>query len=98
MKDLSKIIREFEKSPYESYERKRPKYEPTESYCYLAIQLAKFMMRYYALILHVYPARTEITATKQITTSHVFYTDKSELKEFLVYTNLLQICYTDEDE
>ena len=30
-KDLSKIIREFEKLPYASYEKKRPKYEPTDS-------------------------------------------------------------------
>ena len=30
MKDLSKIIREFEKLPYGSYERRRPKYDPTE--------------------------------------------------------------------
>ena len=28
---LSKIIRKFEKLPYESYERKRPKHEPTDS-------------------------------------------------------------------
>ena len=34
-KDLSQIIREFEKSPYESYERNRTKHEPTESYFYL---------------------------------------------------------------
>ena len=31
-KDLSKIIRDFEKLPYESYERRRPKHEPTDSY------------------------------------------------------------------
>ena len=31
MKDLSKTIREFEKSPYKSYERKRPKHDPTDS-------------------------------------------------------------------
>ena len=30
-KELSKIIRDFEKLPYERYERKRPKYEPTDS-------------------------------------------------------------------
>ena len=35
-KDLSKIIREFEKLPYESYERKSPNHEPTDSYFYLA--------------------------------------------------------------
>ena len=30
-KDILKIIREFEKLPYESYERKMPKHEPTGS-------------------------------------------------------------------
>ena len=32
MKYLSKIIREFEKSPYKSYESRRPKHDPTDSY------------------------------------------------------------------
>ena len=35
-KDLTKIIREFEKLPYERYDRKRPKNEPTGSYFYPA--------------------------------------------------------------
>ena len=83
-KDFSKIIRKFEKLPYESYERKSPKHEPTESYSYLARQLAKCMMRADALNLHIYPVRTEMTATKQIPNSHVCSTDKSKLKEFLV--------------
>ena len=33
-KERSKIIREFEKLPYESYEKKSPKHEPTDSYFY----------------------------------------------------------------
>ena len=57
-KDLSKIIREFEKLPYESYEKKRPKHEPTDSYFYPAIQLAKCMMRADALNSDNYPVRT----------------------------------------
>ena len=44
-KDLSKIIREFEKLLYDIYEKKRPKHEPTGSYFYLAKQIAKFMIR-----------------------------------------------------
>ena len=40
-KYLSNVIREFEKLPYEGYERKRPKHEPTDSYFYLAIHIAK---------------------------------------------------------
>ena len=43
-KDLSKIIREFEKFEKLPYVKKRPKHEPTDSYFYLAIQLAKCMM------------------------------------------------------
>ena len=57
-KDLSKIIRYFEKLRYESYEKKRPKTEPTESSVYLAIQLVKCMMISDALNLHGYPVRT----------------------------------------
>ena len=44
-KDLSKIIKEFERLPHESYEKKRPKHEPTDRYFYLARQLKKCMMR-----------------------------------------------------
>ena len=47
-----------------SYERRRPKYEPNDSYFYLARQLEKYTMRADALNSHVYPVRTEITATK----------------------------------
>ena len=56
------------------------------------------MMRSYALNFHVYPVRTEMTATEQILILHLCFTDKSELKEFLVDETLLQICSTDEDE
>ena len=51
-KDLSKIIKDFETLPYESYERKRLKQESTGSYFYLARHLEKFLMRYYALNFH----------------------------------------------
>ena len=40
-KDISKIIKEFGKFSYKSYERKRPKHEPTDSYFYLASCLAR---------------------------------------------------------
>ena len=39
-----------------------------------------------------------MTATKQILTLHVCYTDESELKEFPVDKILSQICSTDEDK
>ena len=93
----SKLIREFDKSPYKSYERRRPKHERTESYFYLARQLAKCMMRADVINLHVYPVRTETAATKQIMISHICSTYKSKLKELLVNKSLLQICSTEED-
>ena len=52
-KDLSKIIKQFDKLPYESYEKKRTKHEPTDRYFYLARQIENFMMRADALNLHV---------------------------------------------
>ena len=51
-----------------------------------------------SLNLENYPVRTEITGTKQIPTSHVSYTNESELKEFLVDETLSQIYSTGEDE
>ena len=44
-KDLSKIIKEFEKIEKVPYEKKRPKHEPTDSYSHLARHLSKCMMR-----------------------------------------------------
>ena len=43
-KDLSKIIKEFEKFEKLPYEKKSPKHEPTDSYFCLAKKLAKCMM------------------------------------------------------
>ena len=54
MKDLSKIIREFENLPYNSYERRRTNHEPTDSYFYLSRHLVKCIIRAYSLDLHVY--------------------------------------------
>ena len=51
-----------------------------------------------ALNLHVYPVRTEITATKQIPISHVCSTNESELEELPVEKYLSRVCYTDEDK
>ena len=90
--------REFDKLPYKSYEIRRPKHEPTDSYFYVERQLTKCMMRYDVLNLHIYPVRTQMTATKKIRTSHVCPTDKRKLKEFLVDKTLLQMYYTDKDK
>ena len=95
---LSKIIREFEKLPHESYERKRPKNEPPYSYFCQARQLVKCTMRADSLNLYGYPLRTEMTAMKQIPTSHICSTDESELKELPVDKTLYKIYSTDEDK
>ena len=44
-KDISKIIKDFEKFTYRGYVRKSPNHEPAESYFYLAKQISKCMMR-----------------------------------------------------
>ena len=66
LKDISKIITEFDKLPYEGYVRKRYKHEPTDSYLYLRRQLSKCMMR---LNLRVGPVRTQMTNTQKINIS-----------------------------
>ena len=60
-KDFSNIIREFEKLTYGSYEKKKPKHEPADSYFYLARQFSRCIMRSDALNSHVYPVRMEMT-------------------------------------
>ena len=57
-KVLSMIFSEFEKILYESYERKRPKNEPTDSYFYLSRQLVNCIMIADSLNSHIYPVRT----------------------------------------
>ena len=71
MKDLSKIIKEFEKFPYKGYVRKRPKHEPTDSYFYLVIHLTKCIMRADTFNLNIDPVRTEMTGTNHIPISQV---------------------------
>ena len=91
-KDLSKIIREFEKFKKLPYEKKRPKHEPTDSYCYLARQLKKCMIRADALNWHYYGSYTEMTAPS----SNVYSTDEDESKRIIVHETLLQNCSANE--
>ena len=97
-KEISKVIKKFENLPYMSYERRRPIHEPTNSYFYLSILLAKCMMRADAIKLHVYPIRTEMNITKNIPILHVCSIYESELNYCLVYKTLLQIYSTDKDK
>ena len=57
-KDFSKIIRAFDKLPYKSYEKKRPKHEPTNIYFYVARHIVKCIMRADVLNSENYPVRT----------------------------------------
>ena len=43
-KDLSRIIKDFEKFERLPYEKKRPKHEPNDRYFHLSRQLVKCMM------------------------------------------------------
>ena len=98
MKDISKIIKEFEKFPYNGYVWKRPKHEPTDSYFYLSIHISKCTMISDALNLHVYPVRTEMTGMQRILISHVCGLNESELKGIITERNLSQVCYVDKRE
>ena len=68
LKDISKIIKEFEKVPYEGYVRKRSKYVPTDSYFYIARHPDKCMTR---LNLHVVPVRIKMTNTQRMNNSEM---------------------------
>ena len=98
IKNLSKIIRDFESLPRTGYVRKRPKHEPTDSYFYPSRNLAKIMTRDDAFNSHVDPVRTEMTGTQQIMILHVCDSDESESKEILTDENLSQVCSEDKSE
>ena len=61
-KDLSKIIKDFEKFDKLPYEKKRPKHEPTDSYFHIARQIVKCMMRSNNIIWKDHGGYTENTA------------------------------------
>ena len=71
LKEISKIVKEFDKLPYLDYVKKRPKYEPTYSYLYLSIQIAKCILRADNFNSHVNLVRTEMTRMQDITISQV---------------------------
>ena len=93
-KDLSNIIRKFEKFVKLPYEKKRSKHEPTDSYFYPARQLAKCMMRADTLNWHDYGGYMEITDPS----SNVNSTDKDESKCIIVHKTLSQNCSANENE
>ena len=92
-KDLSKIIREFEFFEELPYEKKRPKNEPTYSYFYLSIQLAKCMMISDTLNWHAYGGYTKMTDPS----SNVYSTNEDESKRIIAHKTLSQNCSANKD-
>ena len=90
-KELSKIIKEFEKIDKIPYEKKGPKHEPTDSYYHLARQLAKCMMRSDNLNWYDHGGYTEMTAPYL----NVNVTDEDESKRIIVHKSLLKNSSTD---
>ena len=85
-KELSKIIKEFEKIGKLPYKKKRTKHEPTLSYFHLVRQLAKCMMRSDELNRNVHGSYAEKTALSL----NVNVTDKDESKEIILHKTLLE--------
>ena len=83
-KDLSNIIKEFEKIGKLPYEKMIPKHEPTPSYFHIVRQFAKCMMRSDQINRHDHSRYTEKTAPP----SNVNVTDKNESKEIIVHETL----------
>ena len=87
-KDLSKIIKEFEKIEKLPYEKKWLKHELTDSYFHLARQLAKFMMRSDNLNWRNHGGYTEMTDPSL----NINVTDKDGSKRIIVHRSLLYNC------
>ena len=83
-KDLSKIIKDFEKIGKMPYEKRNPKHEPTPRYFHLVRQLAKFMMISDELNRHVHGSYAENSAPSL----NFNVTDEDELKEIIVHESL----------
>ena len=83
-KDLSKIIKEFEKIGKVPYAKRIPKHEPTPSYFNLVRQLAKCMMRSDEHNQHVHGSYAEDTAPS----SNFNVTDEEKSKEIIVHETL----------
>ena len=92
--DISKIIRKFEEFEKLTYDKKRPKHEPTDSYLYPEGHLSKCMMRADALNWHGYGGYTEMNDPS----SNVFSTDEDKSKRIILHKTLLNSCSAIKDE
>ena len=68
LKDISNIIKEFEKLPYEGYLQKSSKYVTTDGFFYISRQIDKCMVR---LNFPVGPVRTQMTNTQKMNNSEI---------------------------
>ena len=68
---------------YKGYVQNSPKHEFTDIYFYLAIYIAKCIVRADASNMHVYPVELEMTDMQHIPISHVCSLDKSESKDII---------------
>ena len=93
-KDISKIIKEFEKIEKLPYEKKRPKHEPTESYFHPAREIKKCMMTSDKINWYNHRGYTKITALY----SNDIVTNESESKRSILNEKLLQKCFAKENE
>ena len=93
-KDLSNVVREFEKFERLPYEKKRPKHKPTDIYLYLARQLARCMMRDDTLNWNEYGGYMKMSALS----SNVCSTNEDESKRIIVHGTLSRNCSTEESE
>ena len=89
-KDLSNIIREFEKIEKLPCENKRPKHEPTYSYFHPERQLAKCMMRSDKLNWHDHDGYTEMTSPSL----NINVMNKDKSKHIIVHESLSENCST----
>ena len=89
-KELSKIIKEFEKIEKPPYKKKRTKHEPTDSYFHLARHLAKCMMISDKLNCNDHGGYTEMAAPSL----NVNVTDEDKSKRIIVHKSLSKNCST----
>ena len=92
LKYAFKIIKKSERFHYKGYVRKRPTQEPSESYFYLARQLANSMMRADNFNSHVESVRMDMIGMQHINISQVCSLDESKPEGIIAVKNLLQFC------
>ena len=93
-KNISKIIKEFEKIEKLPYEKKKPKHEPTDRYFHLARHLVKCIMISDNLKWYDHGGYAETTTPS----SNVNVTNKGKSKHSIVKEKLSRSCSTNEDE